>query len=202
MGRRTDHSREELADLILEKATAIVEEGGLEALTARNVASAIGYSPGSIYNVFENLDDLVLHLNCRTLDRLGYELTKVAPTGDPKNDLCRIAKAYIDFQTRHVNAWGAVFEHKLPAGRELPEWYRDRVSSLLAIVEGALAPLFPEGKREEVEETARLLWASLYGICSLSSSGKLAVVSKRPAEALAVRLVSGFVSSLDADREA
>lgn len=70
MARRSDHSRDELREMALTAAEQIVLENGYESLSARKVASAIGYTVGTLYLVFENLDDLVLQVNARTLDRL------------------------------------------------------------------------------------------------------------------------------------
>ena len=51
MGRRADHSRDELHSLALDAACRIVDDQGMDALTARGVARAIGYSPGSLYTI-------------------------------------------------------------------------------------------------------------------------------------------------------
>ena len=45
MARRTDHTREELKDLIINAAWTIIETEGAPGLTARKLASAIGYAP-------------------------------------------------------------------------------------------------------------------------------------------------------------
>ena len=66
MGRRSDHSREEIRQMALQAAESIVTEGGYKALSARKVASEIGYTVGTLYLVFENLDELVLYVNGRT----------------------------------------------------------------------------------------------------------------------------------------
>ncbi|HEX6398630.1 MAG TPA: TetR family transcriptional regulator, partial [Steroidobacteraceae bacterium] len=63
MGRRNEHSREELRDLALRAAADIVSESGAAALSMREVARRIGYTVGALYIVFENLDDLSVHLN-------------------------------------------------------------------------------------------------------------------------------------------
>ena len=76
MARRADHSREELCEIAMQAAERIVETDGLRALTARNVADAIGYSPGTLYNLFANLDELILQLNGRTLDALHDRLAR------------------------------------------------------------------------------------------------------------------------------
>ena len=60
MGRRSQHSPEVLREMILDAAEAIVAEGGLTLLSAREIAKRIEYSPGTLYNIFQNLDDVVV----------------------------------------------------------------------------------------------------------------------------------------------
>ena len=62
MGRRSVHSPEELRQLILDASQTIVERNGITGLSAREIARMIGYSPGTLYNIFENLDDVLLTL--------------------------------------------------------------------------------------------------------------------------------------------
>lgn len=177
MARRSDHSREEIRTMALTAARRIVETDGLREMTARHVANAIGYSPGTLYNLFEGLDDLVLHLNGETLDSLRSHLDAVRPSGVPEADLKGLAAAYIAFIDDHPNLWAAVMDHSLPGGREVPDWYQDKVDGLMLVVEAALTPLFGGDEAVARRETARILWSSLHGICSLSRSGKLSVVT-------------------------
>jgi AcrR family transcriptional regulator len=60
MARRSDHSRDELYNLAMTAARDIVRREGMAALTARGLATAIGYSPGTLYNLFDSLDELAL----------------------------------------------------------------------------------------------------------------------------------------------
>ena len=46
-------------------------------MSARKVATAIGYTVGTLYLVFENIDDLILNVNARTLDRLHSRMSAV-----------------------------------------------------------------------------------------------------------------------------
>ncbi len=75
MARRSDHSREEIKELALNATEEIVAEAGFQALSARKVASAIGYTVGTIYLVFKNLDDLIMQVNARTLETLFKEVS-------------------------------------------------------------------------------------------------------------------------------
>ena len=68
MGRRSIHTPDELRELIIEATTEIVEQVGLEGLSAREIAKRVGYSPGTLYNVFGSYDELLLRVNARTLD--------------------------------------------------------------------------------------------------------------------------------------
>src|SRR3990167_3233224 len=97
MGRRSIHTPEELRELIIQAATDIVERDGLAGLSAREIAKRIGYSPGTLYNVFENLDDLLLTIEARLLDTLAERLAKTDPAGAPDERLRRLAGAYFAF---------------------------------------------------------------------------------------------------------
>ena len=56
MGRRSDHSREELRELILKAGETLMAEVGFADFSAREVAKRIGYSIGTIHNVFGSVD--------------------------------------------------------------------------------------------------------------------------------------------------
>src|SRR5690606_37213499 len=142
MGRRSVHTPEELRELILKAATEIIETDGLAGLSAREIARRIEYSPGTLYNVFDNLDDLILTIEARLLDRLAIALSNAASEGgDPSARIHRFADAYIKFTHENPKLWNLLFEHRLPPGRQTPAWYQSKLEGLLERVEEALAPL-------------------------------------------------------------
>lgn len=196
MARRADHSREELYEIAIQAARNIVDADGYRALTARNVADAIGYSPGTLYNVFANLDDMITHLNGRTLDTLYERLAPAGSAATPEEDLARLLDGYLSFLEEHPNLWNMLFEYSLPSHQQPPEWYARKVDKVLGLIEGALSPLFPEGEIEQKTHAARILWAGLHGICSLSDSGKLRIVTTQSVRAMAEGLVTNFVKGL------
>jgi len=196
MARRSDHSREELYELALGAAERIVEVDGFRALTARNVADAIGYSPGTLYNLFENLDGMIVHLNGRTLDNLHDRLASAAAIGVPDKDIHELLNGYLGFLEDHPNLWSTLFEYSLPEGDTLPDWYLRKISMVLGLVERALSPLFDENEEEKLGQAARILWASLHGICSLSESGKLDVVTSQSVREMAEGMMFHFITGL------
>ncbi len=197
MARRSEHSREQLYILALIAAERIVETGGLHALTARNVADAIGYSPGTLYNVFENLDDMILHLNALTLELLFDALSAVPVTGDPNADVDALLDSYLRFLPEHPGLWAALFDYVRPDGAgELPDWYQAKIDRVLNLLADALSPLFEEGQPDQTAHTARVLWAGLHGIYALEASGKLGVVGDDNFKDMAKTLTHTFLQGL------
>ena len=62
MARTAKHSKRELRDMALAAARAVIADEGWPGLNVRAVAARMGYSVGTIYNIFEGLEDLVAAL--------------------------------------------------------------------------------------------------------------------------------------------
>ena len=190
MGRRSDHTRDELYFMALDAAEAIIRDDGFPALTARKVASRIGYAPGTLYNIFRNQDELILHLNARTLERLDAELRAVPVTGRPEADLAALTTAYVRFIAGNATLWQVLFDHRLAGGEDLPAWYQAQIEQMMALVENALAPLFPMAGNASGRDAARLFWSAIHGVCSLAIGGKLGIVTSMPLDEAVARLTA------------
>ncbi|HRK17983.1 MAG TPA: TetR/AcrR family transcriptional regulator [Hyphomicrobiaceae bacterium] len=198
MGRRSSHTPQQLKELILEAAYEIIEAQGLAGLSAREIARRIEYSPGTIYNMFENLDDVVLRIEARVLDALDERLQAVIAEPGDDDKVRRLAQAYLTFTHEKPKLWNLLFEHHLPAGAELPDWYQEKLEGLLRRVEAVIAPLFPTGREDERKRAARVLWAGVHGIVSLSTADKLSIVSPESAGRLVDDLVANYMKGVAA----
>jgi AcrR family transcriptional regulator len=197
MGRRSSHTPQELRELILDAAQDIIDQKGLAGLSAREVARTIGYSPGTIYNMFTNLDDVVLSVEGRVLDALDKRLSEVAGTGGGADTrIVEIAHVYLAFTREKPRLWNLLFEHHMPANTELPDWYQKKLEGLMAHVERALASHFPPGGEADRQRAARVLWAGVHGITSLSTADKLSVVTTETAGKLIDDLVGTYLRGL------
>lgn len=194
MARRSDHSREEIRDMALEAAEQIILEEGHDGLTARKVASEIGYTVGTLYLVFENLDDLVMHINARTLDRLHELMTDGDIQGlAPKDRLLRLGQIYIHFAYGDPHRWALVFEHRLADDRDMPDWYREKVMHVFAVVEDALKPLAPRRSKRDISQASCALWAGIHGICILGITQKLGSTGEKSVLKLAKSLILNYL---------
>jgi len=172
MARRSEHSREELKDMIIEAATRIVNSEGFARLSARKIAGDIGYTVGTLYMVFENLDELVLHINANTLDDLQESLThSVANCHQPRQCLLAMAKAYLYFSQKNPSLWSMIFEHRLPEGYSMPSWYQEKINAIFALVESNVDSL--SSRSSTRTQVAQVLWAGVHGITILAHTGKL-----------------------------
>jgi AcrR family transcriptional regulator len=196
MGRRSTHTPQQLRELILDAAQDIIEAQGLAGLSAREIARRIEYSPGTIYNMFENLDDVVLHVEARVLEALDKRLTSLLQEGNSAGRVNRLAQAYLAFTHEKPRLWNLLFEHHMPAKAALPAWYQQKLEGLMGRVEEALAPLFPAGQEADRQRAARVLWAGVHGITSLSTADKLSVVTTESASRLVDDLVSTYLAGL------
>ncbi len=174
MGRRSEHSREEIREMAIDAAARIVEREGYQSLTARKVAAKIGYTVGTLYHVFKNFDDLVMNLNARTIDEMaGLIQQQVKRKRNPEVRIRTMAEYYVQYATDHPDRWRLVFEHEPPRGMPTPPQLKERRDVMFEMVADNLRELAPERIPQEVSHTATALWSGIHGICILALTGKL-----------------------------
>lgn len=174
MGRRSEHSREEIRDMAIAAAARIVEKEGYQALTARKVAASIGYTVGTLYHVFQNFDDLVMNLNAQTIDEMAALIQQqVKRKRNPEVRIRAMAEYYVQYATDHPDRWRLVFEHEPPRGMPTPPQLKERRDVMFEMVAENLRELAPDRIPQEVSHTATALWSGIHGICILALTGKL-----------------------------
>lgn len=201
MARRSTHTSEELRELIICATTELIELKGLAGLSAREIARRIEYSPGTIYNVFENLDALILAIEGRVLDELSDHLAEVGETGSPRKNVLMMAQAYLKFTHARPRLWNLLFEHHMASDTVVPDWYQTKIDTLMHRIETALTPLFPDGETASLKRSARALWAGVHGITSLSTAKKLTNVTTEAAGLLVDDLVRTYLDGLPNRRD-
>ena len=176
-----DDRRKPLRDKLIAAAEAAMAEGGLPALRARDLAQQAGCAVGAIYNVFPDLDALILAVNLRTLGLFEAAIARSGGDADAQaapvaeaavNDLVRLALAYLAFAQSNGPRWRALFQHRM-AGGPVPDWYRAEQGRLFRYIEAPLARLCPGLADAERALRARSLFSSTHGLVSLGLDEKL-----------------------------
>jgi len=174
MGRRSDHSRDEIREMAIAAAAEHVEIEGFQSLTARKVASKIGYTVGTLYHVFRNFDDLVIHLNAQTIDEMAALIQQqTRRKRNPEVRIRAMAEFYVKFATDHPDRWRLVFEHQAPRGLPTPVQMKERRDVMFELVADNLSEISPRRTTQEIDHTATALWSGIHGICILALTGKL-----------------------------
>lgn len=179
-------------------AKRIVENEGLGALQARRIAQEAGCSVGTIYNLYDGLDDLIIRVNAATLEDLGAKLSEVKSTGDSslENELTAMALAYLAFALDSQSVWRALFEHQLAKDKFVPEWYREQQSILFSIVEKKLEKVVSDNRQRKL--SARALFAAVHGIVSIALDQKLGDFDYAATEAQVKFIVQSAAKGLTA----
>jgi AcrR family transcriptional regulator len=179
----TTQRRDRLRDALVAAAEDTIAKGGLSELRARTLAEKAGCAVGAIYNAVEDLDQLVLLVNMRTLAALEHELSSAsdAHVGDAKgtdaaiSELVRLALAYLSFAASNTPRWRALFEHRMP-GREVPDWYRREQERLFRHIDGPLRTLQPRASAKRRALLARSMFSAVHGLVALGLEEKLQAV--------------------------
>lgn len=195
MGRRNEHTREELREISLQAAEQLVTEGGLAGLSARKVVACIGYTVGSLYMVFRNLDDLIVQMNERTLDGLYGALSNAVAHRPPPSIAIRVlAHTYLDFALTQTNRWLALYEHRMPEEQPMPESFSEKIGRMFELVQQHLGLLCPHRSPADIELAARALWSGIHGVCMLSLDRKLENIGGHPMEEVAGSLLDNYLA--------
>jgi AcrR family transcriptional regulator len=178
MGRRSDHSRDELRGMIVEEGHRQIAEVGFARFSAREVAKRIGYSIGTLYNVFGSYDQLILAINGRTLDLWLADLE--AHLEGREHDRLRAAiDAYFDFAMTHRNAWTALYDFRLPESEVMPEEYQRKVTAITDVVVREIRAALPPAHAGEAASLARSLLATVHGHCYFALNGTFALLGEQ-----------------------
>jgi AcrR family transcriptional regulator len=175
---KTLERREKLRESLILAAEKSIAAKGLAGLKTRDLARDIGVANGAVYNLVEDVDELILRVGSRTLMRLDIALTAAESKGPaaPNEILVRIALAYCDFAAENLELWRALFEHRMERGKQIPEWAVEEQMNLFRHIFRPLAALFPNRTPEELGVTARSLFSSVHGMVSLGLEQKLIAV--------------------------
>lgn len=161
--------REELRERLILAAEARIEASGLAALRARDITGDAGCAVGALYTAFKDLDDLIVHVNSRTLARLGASLDGQLQGADaPRSRLQALARAYFFFARDNQALWRALFEHRMVPGNEVPAWHQAEQAVLIQELVEPLAILRPALATPELLARARTLFSAVHGIVSIS----------------------------------
>ena len=196
MARRNDNTKDEIREMVISSGLDLIKKSGFSGFSTRQIAKEIGYTVGTLYNVFDSYDDIVLHINAATLDEMRKFIEKkLNPKLKGVKAVKQLAHLYIEFAHKNRNSWSSLFEYVIPVELELPEWYNQGIEKLFGIVESILVEFID--KKSDVLKHAKVIWASIHGICILGLTQKLNVAGADPMEILADSMIENYLRGIN-----
>lgn len=183
---------------ILERASLILAEEGVHALSMRRIAADVGASTIVLYTHFRNKQEIVDELYCEGFAGLQTRLEAVEGTDDAVSDLAMLGRAYrlsaLEWPTHYQVMFNPCLPGFAPSGRG-----RQASADAFDVLRQGVARCAEAGtiSTASVHGTAETLWGTLHGLVSLELLGLWAGSTDgeaRVEEALAL-LRSGLLTS-------
>ena len=138
-----DGARNERAQALLDAAEALLEEGGVEALSARAVASRAGVAKGLVFYYWGSTAGLFEQVLVRYYERHKRSLAEAfGAEGDIRARLHHVIDAYLDFMDDNVTYARIVQQQVASGGAHLPLVQR-HLSEVLAMTTRMLEGVTP-----------------------------------------------------------
>lgn len=176
---KTSQRREKLRIQLIDIAQARITADGLAAVKARDLAREADCAVGAIYNVFTDLNGLVMAVNGRTFHALGQAVAAsvaAAPQGSPQEELIAMSHAYLHYAAQNTNLWRALFDLEMSTEMDVPQWYLAELGKLFLLISSPLSRIFPEYSRHDLELMTRALFSSVHGIVLLGLQKRISGV--------------------------
>ncbi|WP_022705200.1 TetR/AcrR family transcriptional regulator [Pseudorhodobacter ferrugineus] len=194
---KADLRREDLRARLIDIAETRIRDEGLPAIKARELAREADCAVGAIYNVFPDLNGLIMAVNGRTFQSLGKVVAAsvaAAPQNAPQAELITMSHAYLRFAAENTNLWRALFDLEMSTEMDVPQWYLAELGKLFALIAAPLARVFPNYTRHELELMTRALFSSVHGIVLLGLQKRISGVPLDKIEDMIAILLSNVTS--------
>ncbi len=178
MGRRSDHTPEELRSLLIACGHELMAERGFAKFSAREAARRAGYSVGTIYNVFGGLDAYLIAVNSRTFREWSAWLERglAASSDDRDARIAALVGAYFAFADANRNAWMAIYDHRIDRTSAIAKEDEAAREALTGIVDREVTRWLGQPDDAATRRLVRSLIATVHGHCALWLSGSYALM--------------------------
>ncbi len=164
MGRRYDHTRPQIREMAFVAARRLAELEGYPGMTARAIAERIGYTAGTLYLVYKNLDELIDRVTTEVLKRQHYALTAAVDGKETDADKFRaVVEAYCTFATDYPKQWMLPFLHERKRTTTVPKEIADLKRKMYEIFANTLKPMLAEHGKEQIDSMTVALWSGICG---------------------------------------
>src|SRR5262245_1799078 len=165
----------DLRQKVLDASLALIEEGGLDRLSMREVARKAGVSHQAPYHYFSDREAILAALAGEGFSRLGHSLVRAAGQGAsaPVKAVEAMGRAYVEFALRNPAYFQAMFRADAVPLDRYPDARKREDEAFGKLVEG-IGQAFANHPDEVRRVIATACWAMVHGLATLILEGSLA----------------------------
>jgi AcrR family transcriptional regulator len=171
-------------------------EVGFMRFSAREVSKRIGYSIGTLYNVFGTYDYFIAAVNTRTFEQWANELRSALADCEGDRIQC-LVENYFSFARNNRNLWRAIYEHHIPDDFMMPEEQGVQRGKLTEVVVQEVANALPPARKDMAPRLARSLIATVHGHCTFDLGGSFSLMGLDGAVEMALERVRDSLKMAD-----
>lgn len=194
---KQDEKRSLLKQKVFDAAFERINQDGLTGLRARDIAKDAGCSLGSLYNAYQDLDDLILNVNSRVLEMLKEDISINAVEDQiAEAALANLAVNYMNFAYTHYNLWTSLFGHTMQDNAPIPDWYTEQTNATFLTLIAPLLKLRPELDEAQAFILVRTLFSAVHGIITINLQERFISIPKDMLEVQLVEFVQTYAKGL------
>jgi AcrR family transcriptional regulator len=163
----------DLANALVAGALTLVEQGGAEAVSLRDLAQSLGVSRAAPYRHFEDRDALLAAVAARGFEDLNVEYeAALATSGNGAAKLRATGRAFFGFATRRPGLYRLMFQSDLLNRTPPPAVLIPPADRSYRLLWRAIEAAFPEADEKEVKVRAVLMFSTSHGFLALDQAGR------------------------------
>ena len=153
-------------------ARDMILESGMEAVSIRNIAAQAGYAYGTIYNHFQNLDELLWLTRSLFMADIGEHIEKSTAnrTAQGPGDVCTLFCAYADYFVKHPSVYRFLYFYPLQKDAKKTKSYVETETYSERFVQ-TFAGLTTQKTPREIEDAVQTILYAIHGLLTLSIAG-------------------------------
>ncbi|MDO8409262.1 MAG: TetR/AcrR family transcriptional regulator [Phenylobacterium sp.] len=161
-------------DRLCDVAEQLFAEKGPEAVTMRQLASALGVSPMTPYRYFKDKDDILAAVRTAGFDRFAEALEAAyAQPGDARAKGAAVGEAYVTFAFEHPQTYKLMFDMYQPNEVDYPELARAAGRARQTMSQYVRSLVETGHLAGDAVRIGEMFWASTHGCIVLEMVGKL-----------------------------
>jgi AcrR family transcriptional regulator len=155
-------------------AESLFAERGIEAVTMRELAQALGVSPMTPYRYFKDKDAILAAVRAAAFARFADTIeAALARAGAPLDKSRAAGEAYIAFALSEPHAYRLMFDLSQPTEKDYPELTAAATRARRTMTAHVEAMIDAGGMQGDAELIGHLFWSVLHGMLMLQLSDKL-----------------------------